>query len=211
MMALRALAPFVKRASTRHAEARCELCGASVAEHHAHVVEVTMRTLKCACGGCAILFRDAGAGGGRWRTVPERVLVDPAFTAGDDALAALEIPVRLAFLTRPSTVAGWVAFYPSPGGTVETPLSEAAAQALIATVPLAAEVEPDVEALLIHRRPGGATDCFLAPIDACYELVACVRRSWQGFSGGDAARQAIDGFFDGLRSRCTVFDGGGGG
>ena len=61
--------------------------------------------------------------------------------------------------------------------------------------------EPDVEAILIHARRGGPIDCFLVPIDACYELVARVRRSWRGFDGGDQARSEISAFFDGLSAR----------
>lgn len=190
MRPLRALLPFARRAPQRRENhARCELCGAAVAERHAHVVALERHELQCACMACAVLFRDAHAGNGRYRTVPERVVAARNFVPRDSDWARLEIPVQLAFVVRRE---GWIAMYPSPAGTVEAPLSDAAGEALAALVPLSATVEPEVEALLIHRPRGGANArCFLVPIDVCYELVALVRRHWRGFDGGDEARAAI--------------------
>jgi len=185
--------PFARRAPQRREDhARCELCGAPVAERHAHVIALERHELQCACTACAVLFRDAHAGNGRYRTVPARVIAARNFLPGDADWARVEIPVQLAFVVRRE---GWIAFYPSPAGTVEAPLSEAAAEALSSLVPLSAKVEPGVEALLIHRPRGGANArCYLVPIDACYELVALVRRHWRGFDGGDEARAAIETF-----------------
>ncbi len=194
MPSLRSLAPFVG-GSAPAAHPRCELCGAAVGERHPHVVELARRALRCACGACAVLFRDPRAGGGRYRTVPERVRALPAPDGA--AWARLEIPVGLAFLIRRGD--GWTAAFPSPGGPVEAPLSDGAAAALAAAVPRSAEVEPEVEALLLHRPRGGAPECFLVPIDAGYRLVGRVRRRWRGFDGGDEARRAIDGFLAGIR------------
>jgi hypothetical protein len=59
---------------------------------------------------------------------------------------------------------------------------------------------PDVEALLVNRTEAGP-ECFLVPIDACYELVGRVRRGWKGFDGGTEVWQDIGAFFDGLRER----------
>jgi hypothetical protein len=44
-------------------------------------------------------------------------------------------------------------------------------------------------------------ECFLVPIDACYELVGTVRMFWKGFDGGTEARERIEAFFDRLRDR----------
>ena len=47
------------------------------------------------------------------------------------------------------------------------------------------------------ERPRAATaECFLVPIDACYELVGQLRRLWRGFDGGQEAHDALDAFFD---------------
>jgi hypothetical protein len=193
MKPLRALLPFARRAPQRRENhARCELCAAPVAERHGHVVLLERHELQCACTACAVLFRDAHAGNGRYRTVPDRVIAARASFACDADWTRLEIPVQLAFVVRRER---WIAMYPSPAGTVEAPLSDAASAALAELVPLSAKVEPEVEALLIHRpRRGANARCHLVPIDACYELVAIVRRQWRGFDGGDEARAAIDTF-----------------
>ena len=47
----------------------------------------------------------------------------------------------------------------------------------------------------------GEPECFLVPIDACYELVGHLRVLWKGFDGGTEAHAAIDAFFDELSRR----------
>jgi hypothetical protein len=66
--------------------------------------------------------------------------------------------------------------------------------------PLLDSLSPDVEALLVYKRPDGF-ECHLVPIDACYELVGRVRRPWKGFSGGDEAWSEIEAFFATVRRR----------
>jgi hypothetical protein len=53
-----------------------------------------------------------------------------------------------------------------------------------------------VEAVLV--RDG---ECFLVPVDTCYELVGLVRTHWKGFDGGAEAHRRIDEFFSGIRAR----------
>ncbi len=67
-------------------------------------------------------------------------------------------------------------------------------------------MEPDVEALLVRRGREGGFECFLVPIDACYELTGIVRRRWRGFDGGEDARRDIDAFFDALREKSRAAD-----
>jgi hypothetical protein len=62
-------------------------------------------------------------------------------------------------------------------------------------------MEADVEALLVRRGRDASFECFLVPIDSCYELTGIVRRRWRGFDGGEEARRDIDGFFDALREK----------
>jgi hypothetical protein len=33
------------------------------------------------------------------------------------------------------------------------------------------------------------------PIDRCYELVGIIKATWEGISGGDAVRNAVEAFF----------------
>lgn len=47
--------------------------------------------------------------------------------------------------------------------------------------------------------PTAATECYVVPIDRCYELVGLIRRYWKGFDGGEEAHAAIEHFFDELR------------
>jgi hypothetical protein len=184
--AMRALLPYVRRSLS----AKCEICSAPLGARHAHVVELVTHGVKCACSACAVLFRD---GTGRFRTVPDRV---EAVSAGGD-WSRLEIPVELAFIVRRD---GWIAFFPSPAGPVESPLSPGAAAALPELVPAAASLVPEVEAILLQRPRGGGVRCFVAPIDLCFELVGALKREWRGFSGGDRARNEIDAFFARLTS-----------
>jgi hypothetical protein len=69
-----------------------------------------------------------------------------------------------------------------------------------------ATLESDVEALLIRAAgpDGDAYECFLVPVDKCYELVGQLRRVWRGFDGGEEARRHIDDFFSDLRARSRM-------
>jgi hypothetical protein len=220
------LARFARRSAAASPGAACELCGAPVEERHRHVVDLTQRAVRCACAACAVLFRTPGAGAARFRTVPDRVLYEPGFALGDADWAALEIPVRLAFISRSSAAGRWIAVYPGPAGAVESALPLEAWARLSERSALVAAAEPDVEALLVRGlvpggvgggapalrdgRPaagpdavprGGALECLLVPIDRCYELAGRIRRVWRGFDGGAEARRELDGFFAALRER----------
>jgi Family of unknown function (DUF5947) len=61
---------------------------------------------------------------------------------------------------------------------------------------------PDVEAFLVRaERNRSGAECFLVPIDTCYELVGQLRRLWRGFDGGTEANDAIESFFARVRSK----------
>ena len=107
---------------------------------------------------------------------------------------AFEIPVAMAFFVKRSVNGTVAAFYPSPAGAVETTVPEGAWEAIIRRYPGLAGLRPDVEAFLL-RRGDSEDDAFIAPLDQCYRLIGIIRREWQGFTGGDAVRQAVDRFF----------------
>lgn len=182
------------------AEERCDFCAQPLAAQHSHVVHVEKRNLLCACRPCYLLFTSQGASGGKYRAVPERYL-----DLGDRVLSPsqwdrLQIPVNLAFFFFNSSLGRTVAFYPSPAGATESLLSHETWEEILRTDPRIAALSPDVEALLVWKRPEGFTS-YAVPIDACYELVGIVRRSWRGFHGGEEAWQAIGAFFAGITAR----------
>jgi hypothetical protein len=173
----------------------CEMCATPVPEQHPHLVHVVERRMLCACGPCGFLFDNPGAGGGEYRRVPDRYLSDPEFELAADQWEALQIPVGLAFFLRNSARNEIVACYPGPAGATESELSMTAWTSGVGSGRLAAELAPDVEALLVRREPD---ECLLVPIDACYRLVGLVRMHWKGFDGGAVAWREIDAYFDEL-------------
>lgn len=182
----------------------CELCGVAVAEGaHRHVVETEKRSLVCACTACALLFDRPGVATGRFRAVPTRYLADPSHPLDAGAWELLQIPVGVAFFFRNAALDRLVALYPSPAGATESELDPETWQAVLGAGRLAALLEPDVEALLL-RREQGRTDCYLVPIDICYELVGRMRLLWTGFDGGAEARAALEAFFAEVGRRARI-------
>ncbi|MFD4047524.1 DUF5947 family protein [Streptomyces sp. NPDC058611] len=183
---------------------RCELCGvAGPQDGHRHLVETEKRALVCACTACSLLFDRPGATTGRYRAVPNRYLTDPDRPLDDGAWELLQIPVGVAFFFCNAALDRLVALYPSPAGATESELDPQTWQSVLGASRLAALLEPDVEALLLHRAEGRTT-CHLVPIDVCYELVGRMRLLWQGFDGGAEARAALRTFFEQVERRAKV-------
>ncbi|MQS17042.1 hypothetical protein F7Q99_33850 [Streptomyces kaniharaensis] len=181
----------------------CAFCGLDLPPGHRHLVDTEERALACACTACGLLFQQPGAADGRYRTVPDRYLVDPDERLDERAWTVLGIPVGTAFLFRNARLDRLVACYPGPAGATESELDDAAWQSTIGAGRLAAALEPDVEALLL-RRTEGLVACFLVPIDVCYELVGRLRLCWHGFDGGAEARAELDVFFERLEARARA-------
>ena len=184
------------------AEERCELCGEPVSDEHGHLVDVQARNLLCACRGCYLLFTSEGAGGGHYRSVPDRYLAFPDFRLSSGQWDSLQIPVGVAFFFINSALARVAAFYPGPAGATESELALDTWDEVVAANPVLATLQPDVEAFLVRaERNRGGAECFIVPIDACYELVGHLRRLWRGFDGGRDAHDAMDAFFERVRAR----------
>jgi hypothetical protein len=195
-------------------EGRCELCGGPLPDEHRHVADIRAQSLLCACRACVVLLGREGAGGGHFKLVPERRRLLDGFELSDEQWAALQLPVDLAFFFRstmgleataaeppsPGRKAGGrvVALYPSPAGATESQLTLEAWEELERANPILAELEPDVEALLVNRT-AGAREHFLVPIDDCYQLVALIRTHWKGLAGGPDVQRELASFFDRLR------------
>src|SRR5215467_5265476 len=200
------------------AEEKCEFCAAGIPAEHGHVADLEQSSLMCACRACYLLFTHGQAARGRYRSVPDRYLVDPARPMTAAEWDALEIPVGLAFFLHSSAAGQVTGFYPSPAGATECRLDLAAWDRLAAGHPLLAVMAPDVEAALICRTAGSdpaaprsassdpatppkdSVEHFLVPIDTCYELAGRMRLYWRGFDGGEQARQSITEFLDRIRS-----------
>ena len=183
---------------------KCEMCATPVPAQHGHVADLEQATLLCACRACYLLFTQEQAGRGRYRAVPDRYLADPARPLSAAEWDELEIPVGLAFFLHSSQRGEVAGFYPSPAGATECRLDLQAWQRLAAAHPLLAAAAADVEAILISRNDSGV-ECFLVPIDACYELAGRMRLHWRGFDGGSEARASIADFLDTVRSRARAF------
>ena len=104
--------------------------------------------------------------------------------------------MSVAFFFVNSTLDRVAAFYPSPAGATESLLSLDTWDEVVAANPDLATLQPDVEAFLVRTDRRAAAECYLVPIDACYELVGHLRRLWRGFDGGPKRTAALDAFFD---------------
>jgi hypothetical protein len=178
---------------------RCDMCVAPIGDEHSHVVDIRNRALMCTCRPCALLFDRDGADLA-FKTVPDRFLTFPDFALSQGQWDDLAIPVGVAFFFSHSTLGKVVAFYPSPAGATESELSLDAWGSILAANPLLADLRDDVEALLLRKRDD-SVECFLVPIDSCYELVGHLRSLWRGFDGGDEVHERLDAFFDNIGRR----------
>lgn len=172
---------------------RCEMCGAPIADEHGHVVDVRNRSLQCTCRPCYLLFTydDAEL---HYRSVPDRYLTFPDIALSAGQWDDLSIPVGMAFFFFHSSLNQVVAFYPSPAGATESELPLDAWEGIARANPGLGLLRPDVEAILLRKR-GESFDCYLVPVDACYELVGHLRRLWRGFDGGQDVHRKLDSFF----------------
>jgi hypothetical protein len=172
------------------------MCGAPIEAEHRHVVNLATRNLMCTCRPCTLLFAYDTAQL-RYRAVPGRYLTYPDLRLPASLWDDLQIPVGLAFLFHNSALDRTVAFYPGPAGATESELPLDAWQAVLAEHPQLGLAAADVEAIILRAAAdgGGDVECYLVPIDRCYELVGRLRRVWRGFDGGGEARGEIDDFF----------------
>jgi hypothetical protein len=160
-------------------ETACDRCGAAIGSGHAHALD-SERSLACVCAACI--------------AAPGLRVISPRAEPIELALDGWgSVPVDLAFFYR-DDASEVVAAYPGPAGIVR---GEVALGALRDAV---AELEPEVEAVLV-RRHRSRGEAHRVSIDVCHRLVALVRREWRGFGGGPRVHAEIDRFFDALSSR----------
>jgi hypothetical protein len=176
---------------------RCDLCGREIAAEHEHLMEPRERKLMCSCGACAVLF--SGQAETKFKRVPRRVRRLMSFTITDAQWDALRLPISLAFFFQSSVQERVVSCYPSPAGATESMLELETWADLVRDNPVLAELEPDVEALLVnrlaHARGAGEPSYLIVPIDQCFKLVGLIRTKWTGLSGGTEVWRVIQRFF----------------
>jgi hypothetical protein len=100
--------------------------------------------------------------------------------------AELHFPVGVAALVRRDD-GRCVVVYPGPAGAVEAELAPEEWEALEPELP---PLVPEVEAI-IWSRLNGANDAWLTGIDVVFQMIAEVRASWVGMSGGPEAALAV--------------------
>ena len=178
------------------------MCDTEIDDRHGHVADLEKRSIMCTCRACYLLFTRETEEVPRYRAVPDRHLHDPEHTLTAADWEQLQIPVAVAFFLRTTDFdthqESITAFYPGPAGATECLLDLTVWERLRDDHPLLGTALLDVEAIVI-RSDAQHRDCYLVPVDACYELVGRIRQQWRGFDGGDEAHASIDGFFEELR------------
>lgn len=174
----------------------CDLCRKVLAPDHRHLLRLSEREILCACESCVALR----SGDPDLRPTGTRIVWLEDFDLSDEMWASFQIPIGLAFFMDSTTAGGIVAFYPSPGGSMESELDLDAWARLRRANPVLASLEADGEALLVNRVTDPPQQA-IVPIDECYKLVGLIKAGWEGISGGAGPEEAIAAFFADLRER----------
>jgi hypothetical protein len=177
----------------------CDLCGVELAADHRHLLHLDERRILCACEPCVAIR----SGDGPYRPTGSRLLWLDGFELPEDLWGRLRIPIGLAFFMRSSSTGGIVGLYPSPAGATECELGLEAWDELVAANPVLADLDEDVEGLIVNRLVE-PNQHLVAPIDECYRLVGAVKANWEGISGGAAVEQVVPALLEELRGRAVV-------
>ena len=185
-----ALERIIRRGSSQRQEAgpRCELCNTPLAVGHRHLLDTETAAALCSCQACSLLFSRDAASAGHYRLVPQRRTRLAAVPTKD-----LGVPVGMAFFVQRAD-ATVIAHYPSPAGATQWEVDPHAWAQVVNHCPRLQTLVPDVEALLVNTARG-AQHYWLVPIDDCLRLVAVVRQTWKGLSGGNQVWPQIERFF----------------
>ena len=179
---------------------RCDLCNTGIRVDHHHLLNTDSRRLVCVCQSCDLLLTDPSSS---YKRVPRRVTLLSDYQLSDAQWDSLQIPINLAFFFKSSKTGRIATIYPSPAGPTESLLDPGWDST--SRNPILDSLEPDVEGLLVNR-VGENRQYFIAPIDACYELVGVIRSHWRGLSGGKEMWREVDGFFERLNKRSANAD-----
>ncbi len=185
---------------TEHGEdGHCELCPVGLADDHRHLLHLSERRIVCVCETCWSLH----SGDADYRPTGGRTLWLDDFQLDDEAWAAFQIPIGLAFMLRSGLNDAVVTLYPSPAGVTESELDTFAWARMCSDNPVIDRLEPDAEALIINRL-ADPPQHVIAPLDECYRLVGMIKSRWSGINGGPELTATVDEFFASLRARALV-------
>lgn len=200
---LQVLRRFLRvRAPAQTAQEHCQMCSVPLPSRHRHLLDLAGHEIVCACEACGLLFASEGAGQGKYRLIPRRMLALPAFHMTDEQWDELMLPVNMLYLFRSTEAGRILAFYPSPAGAMESLLDLENWEMLVRANPILNDLEADVEALLVNRVEQTRA-YYLVPIDVCYRLVGLLRVSWKGLSGGQETWERVANFFAELQAQAT--------
>jgi Fe-S cluster biogenesis protein NfuA len=180
-------------------EERCDLCRTTVPEDHRHLLNLVEHRIECVCESCWALR----SGDAEYRPTGGRTLWLPGLELPDEVWASFQIPIGLAFFMESSIAGCVVALYPSPGGATESELHFSSWSRVVELNPILADLEPDVEALIVNRLSDPPAYA-IAPIDRCYALTGSIKVNWEGISGGPKVGEAVSSFFDELRAEADA-------
>jgi len=180
----------------RSYQEKCEFCGVGLELEHRHLLEVSKSRIVCTCSPCALRFYDVV--GGRFKLIPREIRYLSDFSLSDAEWENLALPINLAFFFYSTPQEKMNAMYPSPAGATESLLPLTAWTALTERNSVLTAMQADVEALLVNR-VGVKRECYIVPIDVCFELVGLIRVHWRGLSGGDKVWEEVERFFSKLR------------
>ena len=192
-----AISDSVRGGATADAEL-CEICGVDIPADHRHLLQLVERRIICTCEGCWAMR----SGEGDYRPTGNRTLWLPGLDVPEDLWAGFQIPIGLAFFMSSTVTACVVALYPSPAGATESELHFESWQRMCELNPVMAELEPDIEGLVVNRLADPPAYA-IAPIDRCYELTGVIKASWEGISGGPRVEAAVAQFFERLRAKAV--------
>src|SRR5579871_5535202 len=124
----------------------CEFCSQPLSEVHRHLLELATRKIVCACDACALRFDNVI---GRWKLIPRDSQLLSGFQLTDAQWEGLSLPIGLAFFVKGASGGKVVAMYPSPAGATESLVPISSWAVIVENNPVLAEMQPDVEALLV--------------------------------------------------------------
>ena len=168
----------------------CDFCAQGLPPAHKHLIEPATRQFYCACEACALTLESDE----RFRAVSPKTERLRDFRLSDPTWETMQLPIDIVFFFLSGASLRPTAIYPSPAGGMESALSVQAWTSLLEANPSLADMEPDVEALLVNRTKS-ARDYYRVSIDRCYALVGLIRTQWRGLSGGSDVWDAIHDFF----------------